>query len=250
MGCTSEAVRGTTPLQRTSLQPERLIRFTPSLYNDMTIVQPVGFRSDMQYRLEHVEENGFVGTCALLSSESFSSVQFGENATTLLSLPNAGGNSKASEALSLELLNRQLNAKLQCTEMELEYFPFGSKITDYSVTVSGEVVGVSVTRAMKYEGTFSEVDAEHLLTKKLYGVVASSKAVLKKYRWRKQILHILVEKRYMLEILERVWKQMCKELQSNTVVLACLCEAPWVFYNSGFTEEEYDMLNGMESSEC
>eukprot|EP01094_Clydonella_sp_ATCC50884_P019755 TRINITY_DN3934_c0_g1_i1.p1 TRINITY_DN3934_c0_g1~~TRINITY_DN3934_c0_g1_i1.p1 ORF type:complete len:306 (-),score=126.97 TRINITY_DN3934_c0_g1_i1:237-1154(-) len=222
-----------------------------ALFADMTVAHPVAFRSDMAYKLECVEENGFLATRVATHSASFSSIEFGPAARTLLTLPNAGGNSKASEALSLELLVRQLNAKLQCTEMELEYFPYGSKITDYSVRISGEVVGVSVTRAMKYCGEFTHEDAETLLEKKLYGVVASSKAVLKKYRWSKQILHVLVERDYMVPILESVWRRMCRELQSNTVVVASVCEtAPWVFYNSGFTQEEYELVEGAGPHPC
>jgi hypothetical protein len=57
--------------------------------------------------------------------------------------------------------------------MELEYFPYGSKITDYSVRCFGRSIGVSVTRAMKFRGVFTIEDGVALLTKKLNGVNAS-----------------------------------------------------------------------------
>lgn len=238
--------RACAAAQSTGAQERRAV----ALFCDMTIEHGGAFRSDMAYKLRQVEENGFVSTAVRTHSGSFSDVRFGAAARTLLTLPNAGGNSKASEALSLELLSRQLNASLQCTEMELEYFPYGSKITDYSVKVAGQVYGVSVTRAMKFSGLFTREDAEVLLEKKLYGVVASSRAVLKRYRWSKQILHVLVERQYMVDILREVWARMSEELQSNTVVVASVCEtAPWVFYNWGFTQEEYEMIESGEMTE-
>ena len=220
-----------------------------ALFNDMVVVQGARFRSEVHHKVSAVEMNGFVCNVVRTYGSRFFDLQFGADANKLLALPNAGGNSKASEALSLELLVRQLNAKLECTEMELEYFPYGSKITDYSVRVGDEVVGVSVTRAMKFDGVFSEDDARVLLEKKLYGVVASSKAVLKKYRWNKQILHIMVEKEYMVPVLHKVWRSICRDLQSNTVVVASVCSsARWVFYSDAFSPEEVDFLNN--STDC
>lgn len=55
------------------------------------------------------------------------------------------------------------------TEMEVSYFPEGGSITDYVCDIFGTKVGVSVTRAMKYRGDYTEEDATNLLTKKLRG---------------------------------------------------------------------------------
>ena len=70
----------------------------------------------------------------------------------LLETPNAGGNSVISEVLSFEVLAEYLfSVKLLYTEMELEY-KCASKITDYSILVGKEPIGVSVTRMMKFKG--------------------------------------------------------------------------------------------------
>merc|ERR1719359_1342839 len=61
---------------------------------------------------------------------------------------NAGGSSRNSEALSMELLSRAFGAILQKTEMQLRYFPSNSSITDMSISLAGVELGVSVTRAM------------------------------------------------------------------------------------------------------
>ena len=58
--------------------------------------------------------------------------------------------------------------------MEIEYWPEGSKKTDYSVMLYGRPIGVSVTRAMKFKGVFTEEDARVLLYKKLFGILVSS----------------------------------------------------------------------------
>ena len=53
--------------------------------------------------------------------------------------------------------------------MEVEYFPEGGSITDYTCKMFDTTLGVSVTRAMKYGGDFTEEDADRLLMKKLNG---------------------------------------------------------------------------------
>lgn len=53
--------------------------------------------------------------------------------------------------------------------MEVSYFPNGGSITDYVCEIFQETIGVSVTRAMKYRGTYTFDDAYHLLNKKLRG---------------------------------------------------------------------------------
>lgn len=99
----------------------------------------------------------------------------------IMNTPNAGGSSVWSEAVSFEVLSFLCRAVLHATEMEIEYMP-GSKITDYSVKVQGRDLGVSVTRAMKFskkgDAVFTEEDAYKLLSKKLNGVIESTKGVV------------------------------------------------------------------------
>ena len=58
--------------------------------------------------------------------------------------------------------------------MEVEYWPEGGSITDYTCTMFGTTLGVSVTRAMKYGASNMEIeDAERLLRKKLRGELIS-----------------------------------------------------------------------------
>jgi len=161
-------------------------------------------------------------------------MKISKGAQTIQTIPNAGGTSVNSEVFSFEIIHTMFNAQLEATEMELEYFPLGSKITDYSVKINGEIFGVSVTRAMKFNGgIFTEEEAERLLNKKLYGVNISSKAVLKRFRWKKQFLHIWAENRQIAQQLEHVFQSIISpEMKSNTIVMVTICEnSPFIFYD-------------------
>jgi len=153
-----------------------------------------------------------------------------DDALRLISLPNAGGNSIWSEAMSLEVLYRAFDARLEKTEMEIRYFPYGSKITDYSVRISEKCVGVSVTRAMTFGQKYTRSDAERLLKKKLFGVIMSSQNVMREDGWIKQVLHVLTPNQAIADLLEQVFYTFSPELISNTVLLQTVCpNMPWLF---------------------
>jgi len=133
--------------------------------------------------------------------------------------PNAGGTSVSSEVMSFELLSSLFNAQLLFTEMDLEY-SVGSKITDFSVKIQNETVGVSVTRAMKFRGNFNNDDAQKLLEKKLNGVIQSTNGVSSNQKWKRQILHVWVEYDYIKDILVDIYNsKISNELKSNTIVV-------------------------------
>eukprot|EP00005_Dracoamoeba_jomungandri_P005464 CAMPEP_0174260344 /NCGR_PEP_ID=MMETSP0439-20130205/9655_1 /TAXON_ID=0 /ORGANISM="Stereomyxa ramosa, Strain Chinc5" /LENGTH=313 /DNA_ID=CAMNT_0015344567 /DNA_START=266 /DNA_END=1207 /DNA_ORIENTATION=+ len=171
------------------------------------------------------------------SVREFDDVQLSEGGKKVKFTPNAGGNSVASEVISYEVLRSCYGAELLRTEMELDYFPMGGKITDYSVQMYGLHIGVSVTRAMKYGGIFNEQDAKRLLKKKLYGVNESSRLVLEPFH--KQILHIITEAEYMVDVLRNVYDKLKPELTSDTLVVVTVAEknADWVFYGSSRSKD-------------
>lgn len=161
-------------------------------------------------------------------------MKLSSGATKMLNTPNAGGNSVWSEVLSYEILHANYSAVLRRTEMEIEYWP-ESKITDYSITVLGRHIGVSVTRAInfpdlakKHKAVFTSEEASRLLTKKLYGIVASSSAVVDK--WEKQILHIWTTSPTAANMVMQEYPNVSEELRSNTVVLLTLAKnVDWIF---------------------
>lgn len=148
----------------------------------------------------------------------FKKMSLSFEALRILNTPNAGGNSIVSEALSFEFFKKYTNAKLLKTEMEVEYFPEGGSINDYVMSIFGHVIGVSVTRAMKFMGNeFSIEDAEQLLSKKLKGIVRSTRNSLLK--WEKQILHVWVMSEETANVLEIAWAFLDPALRTNTVLL-------------------------------
>eukprot|EP01098_Paradermamoeba_levis_P005469 TRINITY_DN229_c0_g1_i2.p1 TRINITY_DN229_c0_g1~~TRINITY_DN229_c0_g1_i2.p1 ORF type:complete len:341 (-),score=117.04 TRINITY_DN229_c0_g1_i2:123-1145(-) len=132
--------------------------------------------------------------------------------------PNAGGNSVWSEVYSFEVLQRAFGAELVKTEMEIEYWPEGSKKTDYICKIGGQLVGVSVTRAMKFKGEFTEEDAMKLLTKKLFGIQQSTQNVSREYNWKKQILHTWSQNAQTTKLLIEQFEKLDEALKSNTVL--------------------------------
>lgn len=155
-----------------------------------------------------------------------------DGARRIMDEPNAGGSSVWSEVLSLEVLYRMFGAQLLKTEMEIRYAPAGSKKTDYSCVIGHQKLGVSVTRAYKYRGVYTNEDAALLLHKKLYGVLASSQNVVKRDRWRKQILHVWAQSVHVANIVMEEYQKMSAFLRSNTVVIITISHnAGWIFRN-------------------
>jgi hypothetical protein len=164
----------------------------------------------------------------------FEQVRLTDGGCRIRDLPNAGGNSVASEVMSFEILRASYGADLLKTEMELEYFPMGGSITDYSVLLYDLHIGVSVTRAMKYNGTFTEEDGLRILKKKLEGVVQSSRLVMDPFH--KQVLHIFAEKEYIADVLEDLYNtspELTDDVKSSTLVIVTVAaDTPWIFYNN------------------
>jgi len=200
--------------------------------SDFTIRDSLQDSLVTQYVLHQKEASGLV-MCHFTPLRPFDKMTLTTGGTTIQTLPNAGGTSVNSEVFSFEVLHAMFGADLEATEMQLEYYPLGSKITDYSVRLHGQVFGVSVTRAMKFAGQFDQADAYRLLDKKLYGVNASTKAVLKRFRWQKQILHVWAENQHTADVLRQVYlTQIPLELQSNTLVLVTVCDrCEYIFYD-------------------
>jgi len=126
-------------------------------------------------------------------------------------------------------MHRCFGAKLLKTEMDINYYPYGSKKTDYLIQIYGKTVAVSVTRAMKFSGTFTNFDAKHLLMKKLDGINWSTRNGQDK--WEKQILHVWTNSQKTAEIINYEFEHtMTDELRTNTVLFITITKnAPWLY---------------------
>ena len=103
--------------------------------------------------------------------------------------------------------------------------------------MSGEVIGVSVTRAMKYKGIFNRVDAEKLLRKKLFGINESSLGVLEQDEWQRQILHIWATDEYIERILYEVFLRLLftePDLVRDTIIMVTVTTSWWIFYQDKY----------------
>ena len=165
-----------------------------------------------------------VTTLALSCKTDFSHMRLSEGAMRVLTTPNAGGTSEKSEAISFEVLRTLLRVRLTATEMEIHYFPYGSKKTDYAVTgPDGQVFGVSVTRANNYRRghLFDTKCARHLLRKKLDGIIWST-ANVNSHKWERQILHIIAPDRRIARLLRRQYRKLNKDVRANSIVLVTI----------------------------
>lgn len=150
---------------------------------------------------------------------------------------NAGGQSELSEGFSFEILKRVFGAKLVKTEMAIRYWWNSWKKTDYSVRMNGQVIGVSVTRAMKYRGIFNRGDAEKLLRKKLFGINESTLGVLEQDEWQRQILHIWATDEYVERVLYETFLDLLftePDLVRNTIIMVTVTSSWWIFYQDKY----------------
>ncbi len=138
---------------------------------------------------------------------------------------NAGGSSIASEVFSFEVLNRCDMAILLKTETEVVYDVQG-KITDLLVQFEALKVGVSVTRAVSFprDTPYSSANAQNLMDKKLADILVSSANVAAEDAWRKQILHVLVDRPEHVPVLEAALTNVDPAVRADTIVVLTVTE--------------------------
>jgi hypothetical protein len=213
---------------------EKLSKFQLKCHhvNDNLLIQSKDFmdRNRFHESLENVYKPCYLET-HLKFEMALSKMNFDEGSVRMMNVPNAGGSSNVSEIISFEFLKLYCQAKLEKTEMEITYYPFGSKITDYSVTIGGEVFGVSVTRAFDFRGSefYTESAATHLLRKKLNGIYWSSKNVISRDSWKKQILHTFVPDERSAKIVKSAYKKLKSSEKGNSILLVTIIDSKAIF---------------------
>lgn len=135
-----------------------------------------------------------IDSCALPSTfNELVDIGISEDSARSLTIPNAGGSSNISEALSMEYMTKTNGGTNFVPEMEVSYW-IESSMCDFLMTsaVTGENIGVSVTRAIRFPFSieFSLDDAKALLKKKLYGLMVARNAISEEQSFFKSILHI------------------------------------------------------------
>lgn len=109
------------------------------------------------------------------------------DAQRILNEPNAGGSSKYSEALAMEILVRYFDLRCWKTEMEVEYLWENWKRCDFLVKeISGHVIGVSITRALIPSRHSYESSKEYLqffLNRKIQDLIISRSGTIPSYSY-------------------------------------------------------------------
>lgn len=134
--------------------------------------------------------------------------------------PNAGGSSKCSEVMSMQLLYECDGAVTLKPEVEIKYDVQGS-ITDWLASFGGVKVGVSVTRAYKGPSatTYTQADADTLLNKKLKGILEASQNVSAADKWQKSVLHVWTLRADWVPVLKASWDSLDAAVKADTIVL-------------------------------
>lgn len=155
-----------------------------------------------------------------------------------LIIPNAGGKSAIpSEALSLQYFYERFAAKKFLLEMEIEIFFDNWKLVDFVCNIYGERVGVSVTRAMRFDdpAMFSEDDAKELLRKKLYGLVMARKNATEKNSFNVIFLHIWCQTLDIAEKIKAAQPAVLAEDETDTyrevIILCSVYHEPYIYHN-------------------
>ena len=168
------------------------------------------------------------------------------DAAQMLTTPNAGGASRISESLAMDVLARTLSAKLTQSEVTLRYWPTVGPITDFSVELhNGAALGVSVTRACGTAGRapWDSDAAARLLRKKLGGVLESTRRCLNG-GFAKQLLFVWSRGAAVAAEVERAYSELPPELRANTVVLVAESSLAALYEEKAVVERAPRMRRG------
>jgi hypothetical protein len=146
-------------------------------------------------------------------------------------LPNAGGNSSISEALSMQYMFQKYGTCHFVAEMEIEYWILG-KMCDYLLVLKDENIGVSVTRAVKYpfDIEFTYEDAEMLLHRKLFGLISARNCVSDKHAFYRSILHVWCLSYNTASYVKTAFEQL-DNTYDNISVICTICTSMYVYTN-------------------
>lgn len=154
-----------------------------------------------------------------------------------INVPNAGGNSVYSEAISIMYFEKVWSARDIILEMEVEYW-IDYKMVDYICTINANRIGVSVTRAMGYPSPdfFTHEKAINLLKSKLYGLIVSRNSVDDKHTFYKAVLHIFCQNLRISRILKYVYStfdidDFGLDVRFDVTLILTLCEQQEIYDN-------------------
>ncbi|KAJ3049541.1 hypothetical protein HK097_009474 [Rhizophlyctis rosea] len=153
-------------------------------------------------------------------------------ALQILTLPNAGGDSVASEVLSFDMFATLFNATLSATEMQVRYYPQGGSILDYVMRIHSRLIGVSVTRAFAggaQRRKYTAEDATRLLYKKLTGAKCAMRNLFVPEGVEGCLLHVWVRDGEGARVVRKAWRRLREDVKGRVVVVVSVCNVDAVF---------------------
>ena len=170
-----------------------------------------------------------------------SSRWFTEAAKESLVIPNAGGNSQISEAISINMWQRYYAGCRIIFETAIRTVWARWPIVDFVVVRRKRPnVGVSVVRAMHYLGEqyFDEEEAVRIMTKKLNGLIVAQRGC---YQYSESILHVICQSERIAVLCKKVLPGVLDMMMvSDTLsVLMTVCEHSYVYHESPDTRKAF-----------
>lgn len=157
-----------------------------------------------------------------------------------MEIPNAGGSSDVSEAISMQYMHNKLGATAFIPEMDVPYW-IEYKMCDYLMMLRGEWIGVSVTRAVPYPfetGEFTPSKARELLERKLYGLIVAREAIMEEYGFSRSILHVWCYNSKIASLIESAHDSIVKEeveqgqdTYDHVHVVCTVCPYEYIYSN-------------------
>lgn len=190
----------------------RIVIFRPkvsgkSVVRGLNTTRPLATEPDLECLRTKLSDRVYVNMFTRVQADAWSI-----DAARSLTTPNAGGNSVVSEAYSIHMLQNYFGFTSIILETEVKYW-IQYKLVDYIGTFRGRRVGVSVTRAMTASWRtgstdFSVANAEHLLEKKLYGLVVSRRCVDPEQSFRVCLLHIFCQSMAVVDAVRTAFQKL------------------------------------------
>lgn len=154
-----------------------------------------------------------------------------------LDIPNAGGSSDVSEALSMQYMHDKFGASDFIPEMDVPYW-IDAKKCDYLMKIKGEYIGVSVTRAISYpfELDYTMEKARDLISRKLYGLIVARSCTSDGYEFAESILHVWCYNAKVASLIEAahdaiVAEDKGQETYDQVHVICTICTYGYVYTN-------------------
>jgi len=175
---------------------------------------------------------------------NLTSIELSDFGKILMKIPNAGGNSCASEILSYEIMKQLIelcaptgntnNIKNIITETNIKYlFSYNSPKTDYIICYGRRKIAVSVTRAMHYNDIeFNYEKALRIIRGKIRRINESNDNVFDK--WNKQILHILTQKKDYAELLNKAFYSLDRNERYGIFIVCTIFDGLLPFVKDEF----------------